>query len=75
MLILAFRYPRIYVTSTFRDSHLYIFKRWVLDLIVQNERISSIQEDLIPLLVKCQYQSLLLKRHNIKESTREKEII
>ncbi|CCJ29379.1 unnamed protein product [Pneumocystis jirovecii] len=64
---MLWKYPRIYVTSTFRDSHLYIFKRWVLDLIVQNERISSIQEDLIPLLVKCQYQSLLLKRHNIKE--------
>ncbi|KTW30662.1 hypothetical protein T552_00377 [Pneumocystis carinii B80] len=64
---MLWKYPRIYVTSTLRDSHLYIFKRWVLDLIVQNERISSIQEDLIPLLLKFQYQSLLLKRYNIKE--------
>ncbi|KAG5520096.1 hypothetical protein PMAC_001172 [Pneumocystis sp. 'macacae'] len=65
---MLWKYPRIYVTSTFRDSHLYIFKRWVLDLIIQNECISSIQEDLIPLLIKCQYQSLLLKQHNIKET-------
>ncbi|KAG5440227.1 hypothetical protein PCANB_001797 [Pneumocystis canis] len=64
---MLWKYPRVYITTTLRDAHLYIFKKWVLDLIIQNERISSIQEDLIPLLVKCQYQSLLLERYNIKE--------
>ncbi|KAG4305105.1 hypothetical protein PORY_001275 [Pneumocystis oryctolagi] len=64
---MLWKYPQICIATTLRDSHLYVFKRWVLDLIVQNERISSVQEDLIPLLVKCQYQSLLLKRYDIRE--------
>lgn len=48
------KFPVIDVHSQLRDAHLYIFKRWVLDLISERKTIASIKDDLLPLLVKCQ---------------------
>ncbi|CAG8514590.1 18630_t:CDS:10 [Acaulospora morrowiae] len=39
--------------------------RWVIDLIAQRKAISSVREHLVPLLVKCQYQRLLMEREGI----------
>jgi translation initiation factor eIF-2B subunit gamma len=44
-----------------QDAHLYIFKHWVVDLIKEKEKISSIRQDLVPLIVKCQYQRKLVE--------------
>jgi translation initiation factor eIF-2B subunit gamma len=48
-----------------QDAHLYIFKHWVLDVINEKEKISSIRQDLVPLIVKCQYQRKLLDIENM----------
>jgi translation initiation factor eIF-2B subunit gamma len=64
---LLWRYPRMNVTTTLQDAHIYIFKRWVLDLIVKNEKISSLRTDLLPVLAKMQWQSNLRKRQGIDE--------
>ena len=61
-----FRFPRVRVHTNLNDAHLYIFKKWVLDLVADKENISSISEDLIPMLVKCQYQKKMVERENVK---------
>ncbi|KAI9248838.1 nucleotide-diphospho-sugar transferase [Phascolomyces articulosus] len=60
------KFPRVRVHTNLNDAHLYIFKRWVLDMVADKENISSISEDLIPMLVKCQYQKKMVERENVK---------
>ncbi|CAG8448003.1 11234_t:CDS:10 [Acaulospora colombiana] len=62
---LLWKFPRVDIHTTLQDSHLYIFKRWVIDLIAQRKAISSVCEHLVPLLVKCQHQKLLLEREGV----------
>nr|CAG8523558.1 7906_t:CDS:2 [Entrophospora candida] len=64
---LLWKFPRLNILTKLQDSHLYIFKRWVIDLIVNKKSISSIREQLIPLLVKCQYQKKLIDKEGINE--------
>ncbi|KAI9496112.1 nucleotide-diphospho-sugar transferase [Zychaea mexicana] len=59
------KFPRVRVHTDLYDAHLYIFKRWVLDMVADKENISSISEDLIPMLVKCQYQKTMVERENL----------
>jgi hypothetical protein len=62
------RFPRTNVSTILHDAHIYIFKKWVLDLICKNGKISSLRNDLLPLLAKMQWQSNLRKREGIDES-------
>ncbi|KAJ6254621.1 translation initiation factor eif-2b subunit gamma [Anaeramoeba flamelloides] len=49
--------------SNMTDGHLYFFKHWVLRLIEKKKKsISSIQGDLVPLLVKAQFNPKIAKR-------------
>lgn len=61
------RYPHMTVTTALQDAHVYIFKRWVIDLITKNEKIASLRTDLLPALAKMQWQSNLRKREGIDE--------
>lgn len=63
----SFRFPRVRVHTDLQDAHLYIFKRWVIDMLVEKENITSISKDLIPMLVKCQYQKKLVEREQIEK--------
>jgi translation initiation factor eIF-2B subunit gamma len=60
------KFPNITLHSKLRDAHLYIFKHWVLDLIVERKSISSIKEDLLPLLVKAQSSNTPIKEFQEK---------
>ena len=51
--------------SGLRDSHLYVFKYWVLELLMKNKSIASIKNDLVPLLLECQYRDKVYKREGI----------
>ncbi|GAN03116.1 translation initiation factor eIF-2B subunit gamma [Mucor ambiguus] len=61
------KFPRVRVHTDLQDAHLYIFKRWVIDMLVEKENITSISKDLIPMLVKCQYQKKLVEREQIEK--------
>lgn len=60
------RFPRVRIHTDLQDAHLYIFKRWVIDMVVDKESIASISDDLIPMLVKCQYQKKMVERENVE---------
>ncbi|KAI8139474.1 nucleotide-diphospho-sugar transferase [Fennellomyces sp. T-0311] len=59
------KFPRVRVHTDLGDAHLYIFKRWVIDMVADKENISSISEDLVPMLVKCQYQKKMVEREKV----------
>ncbi|KAI5458146.1 hypothetical protein BGZ63DRAFT_407447 [Mariannaea sp. PMI_226] len=50
-------HPRIRMLTTHRDAHIYIFPRWILDFIKENERLESIGEDVIGWWAKAGWQS------------------
>lgn len=64
-LSLLQKFPRVHFYSQLRDSHLYIFKKWVIDVIAKSKSISSIRLDLVPLLLECQYRSNLVHKEGI----------
>ena len=61
------RYPRISITTNLQDAHIYVFKRWVIDFIARNKKLSSLRSDLLPVLAKMQWQSNLRKREGVDE--------
>lgn len=52
------RFPRINLYHSLRDAHVYLFNHWVLDLLIAKPEIDSIQGDLIPYLVKHQFDGV-----------------
>ncbi|CAG8593747.1 4905_t:CDS:10 [Ambispora gerdemannii] len=69
---LLWKFPQVNIHTTLQDAHLYIFKRWIIDLVAQRKAISSVKEHLVPLLLKCQYQKKLLEIEGInKRKTQE----
>jgi len=51
------KFPVMDLYTNLRDAHLYIFKQWIFDLLLQKKNISSIRGELVPLLVRCQSAS------------------
>ncbi|OJA14364.1 hypothetical protein AZE42_04964 [Rhizopogon vesiculosus] len=56
-MTLLSRYPQAKLSSRLLDSHVYVCKRGVLDLLAQKTRFDSLREDFFPWLCKVQYQS------------------
>ncbi|KAJ3220053.1 hypothetical protein HK099_004464 [Clydaea vesicula] len=61
------KFPVINFHTHLRDAHLYIFNRWVMDLIYSKKHISSLKADLLPLLIECQYNKNLYEREGIDQ--------
>ena len=59
------KFPVIDLHTNYKDVHLYLFKRWVIDFIFEKKKISSIKNDLVPLLLKCQYNKRICEREGI----------
>ncbi|KAH0602084.1 hypothetical protein MHUMG1_00963 [Metarhizium humberi] len=49
-------HPRIRMLTTHRDAHIYIFPRWILDFVKENERLDSIGEDVVGWWAKAGWQ-------------------
>jgi len=74
-LSMLWRFPRVKLHVNLQDAHLYIFKHWVLDVIKEKEKISSIRHDLVPLIVKCQYQRKLVEIENMHKYTKKDDLL
>lgn len=55
-------HPRIQMRMTYRDAHIYIFPRWILDFVEENERLESIGEDVIGWWAKAGWQTGLAQK-------------
>ncbi|KAF9090982.1 hypothetical protein BGX29_006664 [Mortierella sp. GBA35] len=65
------KHPVMNISRLLQDGHLYIFKRWVIDLIaeVANKRSrASLKEHVLPLLVKSQHQRVLADREGVTKA-------
>ncbi|KAJ3409732.1 hypothetical protein HDV05_004289 [Chytridiales sp. JEL 0842] len=58
------KFPTLNIHSKLREAHLYVFKRWVIDLVVKS-KVNSIKSELIPLLIQSQFSDRVLKREGI----------
>lgn len=62
------KHPVMNISRLLQDGHLYIFKRWVIDLInevsIKRSR-ASLKEHVLPLLVKSQHQRVLADREGV----------
>ncbi|KAJ3932687.1 MAG: UDP-3-O-glucosamine N-acyltransferase [Lentinula lateritia] len=50
------QYPRTKLSSRYQDSHVYVCRRSVLDLLQEKKHFDSFREEFIPWLCKVQYQ-------------------
>ena len=58
---------RVRFLTNHRDAHIYIFPRWVLDFIKQNDRLESIGEDVVGWWAKAGWQTGLADKLHITE--------
>ncbi|KZS98565.1 nucleotide-diphospho-sugar transferase [Sistotremastrum niveocremeum HHB9708] len=72
---LTWKFPRTRLLANFTDSHVYVCRRAVLDLIVDRAKgFDSFREDFVPWLCKLQYQRRRREKftavlsHNIRSS-------
>lgn len=61
------KHSRIRLLTTYRDAHIYIFPRWVLDLVSRNEKFDSISEDVIGWWGKATWQDGLAEKLGLRE--------
>lgn len=61
------KHGRIRMLTTHRDAHIYIFPRWVLDLVSRNEKFDSISEDVIGWWAKATWQDGLAEKLSLHE--------
>ncbi|KAF4456082.1 translation initiation factor eif-2b subunit gamma [Fusarium austroafricanum] len=61
-------HSRVRMFTTHRDAHIYIFPRWVLDFVKDNERLESIGEDVIGWWAKAGWQSGLAAKLNLESA-------
>ncbi|KAK7423879.1 Translation initiation factor eIF-2B subunit gamma [Neonectria punicea] len=55
-------HSRIRMFTNHRDAHIYIFPRWVLDFVKENDRLESIGEDVIGWWAKAGWQAGLAEK-------------
>lgn len=61
-------HPRVCTRANHRDAHIYIFPRWVLDFIKDNDRLETIGEDVVGYWAKAGWQHGLATKLRIKEA-------
>ncbi|KAJ4014990.1 Translation initiation factor eIF-2B subunit gamma [Fusarium irregulare] len=61
-------HSRVRMFTTHRDAHIYIFPRWVLDFIKDNDRLESIGEDVIGWWAKAGWQTGLAEKLNLESA-------
>ncbi|KAF8894888.1 UDP-3-O-glucosamine N-acyltransferase [Gymnopilus junonius] len=63
------RYPRTKLSSFLQDSHVYVCRRSVLDILHEKPHFSSLREEFLPWLCKIQYrQSKRVKYKKVLDS-------
>ncbi len=65
------QFPTVNLYTTLRDAHAYIFKKWVIDFLALNKDLSSVREDLVQLLVRCQSSPRLIHCHEMDRGNRK----
>ncbi|KAJ3110249.1 hypothetical protein HDU96_006774 [Phlyctochytrium bullatum] len=60
-------FPAFKVHTKIRDAHLYIFKRWVLDLITAKPKLTNVRRDVIRYLLRAQHSERFSTKEGIEK--------
>lgn len=60
-------HPRVRMLTTFRDAHIYVFPRWVVDFAARNDRFDSIGEDITGWWAKAGWEKGLADKLRLDE--------
>ncbi|KHN75896.1 putative translation initiation factor eIF-2B subunit gamma [Toxocara canis] len=52
------KFRNVHLSAKYNDCHVYLMKRWIMDVIKQQRTFSSVKADLIPYLLEKQYTTL-----------------
>ena len=61
------KHGRIRMLTTYRDAHIYIFPRWVLEMVKKNESMDSISEDVVGWWAKAGWQDGLAGKLGLRQ--------
>lgn len=61
------RHARIRMLTTYRDSHIYLFPHWIMDMVKANERFESVSEDVLGWWAKAGWQEGLGDKLGLRE--------
>ena len=64
---------RVRMRMKYRDSHVYIFPKWVLEFVAQNEIFDSISEDVLGWWAKSRWQKGLAAKLNLPTVLEDKQ--
>ncbi|CAI6098680.1 unnamed protein product [Clonostachys chloroleuca] len=65
-------HPRVRMLTTHRDAHIYIFPKWILDFVKENERFDSIGEDVVGWWAKAGWQKGLAEKLRVLDVCEQK---
>lgn len=66
------KHPRVRMLTTHRDAHIYVFPRWVIDFIRENERLETLGEDVVGWWAKAGWQEGLSAKLGLDRILRSK---
>ena len=61
------KYGKIRMLTTYRDAHIYIFPRWVLEMVKENVTMDSISEDVVGWWAKAGWQDGLAGKLGLRQ--------
>jgi translation initiation factor eIF-2B subunit gamma len=61
------KHGKLSIRNTYRDSHIYLFPHWVLDMINKNDSMDSISEDVVGYWAKAGWQDGLGEKMGLRE--------
>ena len=64
---LSQKHGHVKLKTKYRDSHVYIFPKWVKELVARNERFESISEDVLGWWAKAGWQTGLAEKLGMNE--------
>ncbi|CAI4217148.1 unnamed protein product [Parascedosporium putredinis] len=65
-------HPRVRMLTTFRDAHIYVFPRWIIDFAQKNDRFDSIGEDITQWWAKAGWEKGLAEKLGLGERAQER---
>lgn len=63
VLLISYSYPKVRMSAGFLDSHVYVCRRSVLEVLQEKSRLDSLREEFMPWLCKPQYSSTKRRKY------------
>ncbi|KAI1330616.1 hypothetical protein F5Y16DRAFT_339077 [Xylariaceae sp. FL0255] len=62
------KYPKLRMLTTHRDAHIYFLPKWVMNFVIENERLETLGEDVVGWWAKATWQTGLPEKLGLIKS-------